>query len=342
MYECAANSPIPNGFSSSCRGLCREGYRNTMYESDPTCSTHMGASDMILQTTTKAHAPFNIWNYDPEHNYNQGDFDATDEFFGWVLGFANYYNPTANYSGKGTAYNGASIYPFQPSNPSQDHPRHRCRRFKDLYSMYQYYVGPDYAKYLVEVNVGFHADLSNQVDPCTYIGSSTEVGYFAYGYFQVDEGYPVGSMTELCTRQRYLAEHNSMGVAVTTVNGESVVTIDYNDPRNPLYDPQRHKVYNHAFLFLYRLEIYISLFLTVPCGTLTIGQGQVRGHHHKASGVYRQRVHCCRAHCIAPDDWWGGGGHFEATRVQSHKSYWGEYTTLSVVRFLISYNVSSA
>lgn len=237
MYECAPDSPIPDGSSSSCRNLCKNGHRNLVYEEDASCSTNFGQADMTLQTTSKAYAPFNLWNYAPQYNYNQGDYDAVDEFYGWALGYANYYNPTANYSGLGTAYNGASVYPFQPHNSSQDHPRHQCKRFKNLYSLYQYYVGPDYAKYLVETNAGFLADANSNTDPCTYIGSTSEIGSYGYAYFESDEGYPVGSMTEICTRQRYLAEHNTQNVPVTTVNGEAVTSIDYNDARNLFYNP---------------------------------------------------------------------------------------------------------
>jgi hypothetical protein len=217
--------------SRSNRAACKNGNPSPLNVDDaPTCAKNLGSPDLVLQTTSKAPAvaPYNLWNYDPVNNFNQQDFDPEDEWYGWAIGYANYYNPTANYSGNGKAYNGASTDPFNPHDTTQDHPRHQCHKFPDLYSLYQNYLGPEYALFICNSNVGFLGDCFQPNNPCTYIGSSTERGYISREYQTVDEGYPVGSMTELCTRQKWLAQHNDKGVRADYVLGEKVLGIYKN------------------------------------------------------------------------------------------------------------------
>jgi hypothetical protein len=201
---------------------------------------NFGSADLVTQTTSiPGNNAYNLWNYDPNNNYNKGDFDPEDEWYSWAIGYENYYNPTANYSGDGSAYNGASTQPFNPNDPTQDHPRHQCHKFGDLYMMYQYYLGPEFAAFICNVNYGFLGDCRTGIDPCTYIGSSTERGWVAREWQTADEGYPVGSMTEFCTRQKWLTQHNQNNIKTTYIEGEKVLSVSKTGNKYSVKTPKR-------------------------------------------------------------------------------------------------------
>lgn len=173
---------------------------------------------------------YKLSTFNTESNWNKNDAEGTDpdsEFWTWALGFPSVFNPTVNYDGKNGTYNNASPYPFDPSDLNQDHPRHKCHLYPELYTLYLHYAGPEYADYLCTMgNYGFIGDCTTGVDSCTYIGSATEQGWNMRGFNEMDEGYPVGSFTEFCIRPTYLARNNKNGVATTYSYDDAVKSIN--------------------------------------------------------------------------------------------------------------------
>jgi hypothetical protein len=232
-FNCARNYNGNSSSESGCRQACNEGFPGDTkwIGSKRDCDANRGSAELARQTNDgsglyNGSFAYNLWNFDSKKNGNKGTNLPEDEWYGWALGYANFNNPTTNYNGNGQAYNGASTLPFNPNDVTQDHPRHQCLKFRDLYSMYQYYLGPDYASYICDVNSGFRGDCTHGVDACSYIGSKTELSVLQWSYLQADEGYPVGSMTEICSRQLELAKLNKQGVKVDNVNGEAILSID--------------------------------------------------------------------------------------------------------------------
>ena len=225
-FNCNRNYKAANGFEGGCRKACSAGNVGGSVwvgSGGDQCNTNFGSADLVKQSgKTPA---FNLWNYNPSKNLNQGTNAPEDEWYGWALGYAGYFNPTYNYDGKGRAYNGASFLPYNANDPTQDHPRHTCGKFRDLYSMYQYYLGPEYAQYICEVNIGFHADCNYGLDACAYMAGADD-GYTSWSYQSLDEGYPVGTMTEFCTRQMIKANKNTNGVKVSTLYSDPVVSLN--------------------------------------------------------------------------------------------------------------------
>lgn len=115
-----------------------------------------------------------------------------DDAWGWMLGYPDYMNPAPT-------FNKASAVSWNPSDPSQDHPRWTCQKYKSVYAMYTHYFGNQYADFICKLNVGFLADCALDNDACSYL----EINYAAYN--QLDEGYPVGGMSEFCRREKKLA-----------------------------------------------------------------------------------------------------------------------------------------
>eukprot|EP00759_Apiculatamorpha_spiralis_P027437 PhF_6_TR30196/c0_g1_i1/m.44372 len=232
LFLCNSSSPITDGLGDACRTACRNGYKNRFSTSGPTssCDDFHGSADLVQQSaaTPNGGTPYTFFNYDPKNNYNQYTNDPEFEWYGWAVGLSNFYNPTANYSGDGKAYNGASPFPFDPSNVKQDHPRHRCSEFADIYTLYLYYLGPEYAEYICDMNVGFRGDCTLGVDACSYIGSSKEDGFLSRALHEADEGYPVGAFIEFCTRQAFLAKNNNKNVPVSYLYDQSVKSIQRN------------------------------------------------------------------------------------------------------------------
>jgi hypothetical protein len=147
-----------------------------------------------------------------------GDFavkDPLDQAISWLVGYAGAPNPTFNYSGDGTTFNGATADPFDPEDPAQDHPRWTCHAYKDTYAILTHYLGLEYAKFVETVDFGFRADFTGGNDPCAYFGKGLVDGFAYRDRATTGAGVPVGSMTEFCTRQRHQVTTNAFGTGVT-------------------------------------------------------------------------------------------------------------------------------
>jgi len=150
------------------------------------------------------------WQSTSFYSDYSGDSEPVDDAWGWVFGYPGYYNPAL-------AYNNADPLPYDSTRPTQNHPVWTCSQFADAYSLLSFYLGPDYAQLIRDTNVGFMGD---------YIKSNDACSYFATQYIQynnLDEGYPVGGMTEFCRREMA----NATGNGVTYYYNEPVLSIDH-------------------------------------------------------------------------------------------------------------------
>ncbi|KAL7518959.1 hypothetical protein ACHAWX_003758 [Stephanocyclus meneghinianus] len=148
--------------------------------------------------------------------------DVTDEMHGYMLGFPGYVNPTYNYSGDGTTYNGWAAT-YDPTDPKQKHPRWRCNEFPVLAQLYEdLYTG--YGENLLcKSNFGFLGDCEGGTPTCLYL----EWNYREYN--TLDELYPVGGMSEFCIRKEWRVKNNFFKNHVNAVysRNERAVSIDY-------------------------------------------------------------------------------------------------------------------
>jgi hypothetical protein len=181
--------------------------------------------DFGLESTPIPTSPaFNLSTYAGVNNPEAPDnfnglghsYDAEDEFYGWLVGYPSYVNPTFNYLGDGTTYKGfAKIY--DPEDPSQKHPIHMCAAaagtgkapWDSVQAMYEDIAGPAYANFICKGNLGFIGDCQGAIDPCAYIPWTYRE------YNTLDEGYPVGGFSEYCIRQRWRVEKNFFGKGVS-------------------------------------------------------------------------------------------------------------------------------
>lgn len=154
------------------------------YPTDKTKIAHYnGSSDLVFRGG-------GAWKL---NTYEGTSGNPEDDAWGWLLGYPDYMNPAPN-------FNKASPLPWNSTNPSQDHPRWTCSKYKSVYALYTHYLGNQYADFVCKLNVGFIADCALDNDACSYL----ELNYAAYN--QLDEGYPVGGMSEFCRREKSLAK----------------------------------------------------------------------------------------------------------------------------------------
>jgi hypothetical protein len=161
-------------------------------------------------------------------------FNIVDAAMGWMTGLATYTNPTTNYSGPDNrAYNNATIGEFNATDLTQDHPRHTCLVYKDVYSSMQHYLGKEYADLLSRAFYGYH-DFLKGVAACSYFGTRTSDGFNARDWLTDRSEVPIGSMTEFCTRMRYHVTNKTFGTNVDAqyLMEEPALSVDYSSSRS--------------------------------------------------------------------------------------------------------------
>eukprot|EP00808_Paulinella_micropora_P015237 g73342.t1 len=248
-WNCARAYTGTNGFVGDCTNAgCDPNNTNGYFPSTQGCSDtypgccdhagYTGAAQLVNQMTgILQNGVGQTLNVEPAFNLNtyslnnpSGGFDPQDEFYGWLVGFPGYVNPTFNYLGDGKTYNNYA-YQYDPNDPNQNHPIQICQRaqsggetpFGSVQGMYEEIVGPAYANFLCKANVGFIGDCQNGLDPCGYIPWTYRE------YNTLDEGYPVGGLSEICIREKARVQKNyfKTNVAAEYSLGELALDISF-------------------------------------------------------------------------------------------------------------------